>query len=393
MTIIQSLLSPFIPFSPSTRSVVNATGGDEIVITGSVKVHIFRGPGTFTVNSAPPTTVITYFVVAGGGGGGSGGELSTAGPYITNAGFCGAGGGGGGVRRGTLPLTSFIPGVGAIPPAGPGPWVMPVIVGAGGAGGVDNVYYPGSPMISGYGFPGSPSVFWIWYPGLNSNVESTGGGGGASVYDPTIPPAGPPANVGVVFPGRPGGSGGGARTLIYGGNTSVPGGSGSPNPFLGAPYSVNGGLPTQGSSGGSIPTFVPGVSPYRTWGTGGGGAGGVGYYDAGGEGRSTDLVPMKYGTDGPYNVIPSSTPSRYFGGGGDGGTRPPYNAITLAEPSRTYSPAGGGGAKNPLNSPSSPAAPGIVNTGGGGAGASGTTQGVAGGAGGPGIVIVGYIYY
>ncbi len=397
MTIIQSLLSPFVPFTPSTSSIVNATGGDDVVLNGNLKVHIFLGPGTFTVHSAPPTTKITYFVVAGGGGGGAGGEDS---PFYTSAGYCGGGGGGGGVRRGTIPLLSFTPGVGLIPPAGPGPWVLPVTVGAGGAGGVDDVLLnptPGPPsglhpMISGYGFPGSNSTLGLYLSGAPGSVEAYGGGGGAATYDPTVAPGfNPPSGL---FRGLSGGSGGGSRMWITGSNSPVAGGSGT-SPYgpwwLYDPVSnPTGEYPAQGYPGGGWPGSTPSSSPLRTWGGGGGGAGSAGGggpigMSVGGSGRPTTLVPMNYGTPDP-----SSAPSRIFGGGGDGGTRPPYNAITSPEPPSPDTPRpGGGGAKNPLNNP---AAPGLVNTGGGGAGASGTTPGVAGGAGGPGIVIVAYTY-
>lgn len=390
MTIIQSLLSPFVPFTPSTGSIVNATGGDDVVLNGNYKVHIFTGPGTFTVHSAPPTIKITYFVVAGGGGGGAGGEDGP--PFYTTVGYCGGGGGAGGVRKGSIPLRSFTPGVGQIPPSGPGPWVLPVIVGAGGAGGVDNVLLnptPGPPtgahpMISGYGFPGSDSTLGIYLSGAPGQLEAYGGGGGGATFDPGYYPGfNPPAGV---FRGLSGGSGGGSRMWVRdGSNTPVSGGSGTspPGPWwlFDPPSNPTGDYPAQGYPGGGWPGSTPGNSPVRTWGGGGGDSGPP-------SGASTTLVPANYGTPDP-----TWAPSRIFAGGGQGGTRPPYNAIPVAEPASPGTPTrGGGGAKNPLNSPTNPAAPGMVNTGGGGAGASGTTPGVAGGAGGPGIVIVAYIY-
>lgn len=363
MTIIQALLSPFVPFTPSTRSVVNATGGNDIVISGSYKVHIFTGPGTFTVTSAPSTTQILYFVVGGGGGGGASGESSTYG-------YCGAGGGAGGFRAGILPLQTF-----STPSLGPGPWVLPITVGAGGAGGVNDVpTYPFVPSVTGYGAPGSPSIFSIKEEIFNTFIESSGGGGGASFYLP-----GPSTYVGLN-----GGSGGGS--VSWGGsNSPVPGGLGNIPSVPPSPPNLGG---PQGQPGANIPSGLSGSTPTRIWGSGGGGASQPGGYPPqtyagdrlyyGGIGKPISVVPLAYGD------------STIFAGGGDGGTRPPYNAITVPEPpSPSGYNLGGGGKKNPANNPASP---GLVNSGGGGAGASGTTPGYAGGAGAPGIVVVGYLY-
>ena len=359
MTILQSLFSPRIPFTPSTKSVINATGGNDIVIMGTLKVHIFTGPGTFTVTSAPPTTQITFAVIAGGGGGGAGGE------DVSN-GYCGGGGGAGGCRIGTLPLQTF-----STPPTGPGPWIMPITVGAGGAGGVDNVpTTPFSPSVTGYGFNGSPSIFNIRYAPLNTNIESTGGGAGASFYLP-----GPG-----IYVGNSGGSGGGSRGPVGGSNYSIPGGQGNTPPTT--PATAAGG--PQGRNAAPFPSTLPGSSPIRAWGSGGGGAGGVGGPGLGGAtflgGIGSILlgyVPLAYGRSG------------YFAGGGEGGTRSPEPP--LSPPYDGYSMYGGG-LRNPNNSPTSPASPALVNTGSGGAGASGTTPGVSGGAGAPGIVVVAYTY-
>ena len=61
----------------SGASFVTATGGDAIVTCGDFKIHIFTGPGTFTVSqvaSNTPENTVDYLVVAGGGGaGGDGG--------------------------------------------------------------------------------------------------------------------------------------------------------------------------------------------------------------------------------------------------------------------------------------------------------------------------------
>ena len=51
-----------------------ASGGNATLTDGDYKIHVFTGPGTFTVNQAGtgPTdnTDVDYFVQAGGGGGG-----------------------------------------------------------------------------------------------------------------------------------------------------------------------------------------------------------------------------------------------------------------------------------------------------------------------------------
>ena len=364
MTILQSLFSPRIPFSPSTTSVVNATGGNDIAIYGTYKVHIFTGPGTFTVISAPSTTQILYWVIGGGGGGGAGGESP-------NAGYCGGGGGGGGFRSAILPLQTF-----ATPSSGPGPWTLPVTVGAGGAGGTDNVpSNPSSLSVTGYGFNGSPSTFAIRFAPLNQIVIATGGGGGASYYIPN--------SSGVIYPGNPGGSGGGTVQQYNAAYTTSYGGLGNAPP---APPTWDG---PQGYPGGSYPNAI-GPTPVRSWGSGGGGAGGYGGNGSpvfsvpdwylGGIGKAVPVVPINYGD-----------PSQLFAGGGEGGTRPSIpTAPTVPEPGTSpgYSP-GGGGRKDPTKSPANP---GLTNTGGGGAGVSGTTSGRSGGAGAPGIVVVAYLY-
>ena len=58
-----------------------ATGGTETT-SGDYKIHIFTGPGTFTVSGISPCAAKqlgSYLVVAGGGGGGNEGGTSIAG--------------------------------------------------------------------------------------------------------------------------------------------------------------------------------------------------------------------------------------------------------------------------------------------------------------------------
>ena len=99
-----------------------ASGGNSTLTDGDFKIHVFTGPGTFTVNQAGtgPTdnTDVDYLVVGGGGGGGD--------EY-------GGGGGAGGVRASDASYTG--------PPAASNTGITvnatgyPITVGAGGAGG------------------------------------------------------------------------------------------------------------------------------------------------------------------------------------------------------------------------------------------------------------------
>lgn len=393
MTIIQSLLSPTNPFSPSTISPtsVQATGGDVIVTAAAppavegglgYKYHIFYGPGTFTLTSAPASTVINYVVVAGGGGGGAGGDLI---PY----GGCGAGGGGGGIRSGGVPVTA--------------PRVLSVTVGAGGAGGVNGVNGSpsGSSSFRGYGFPGTfssvgnlPPAAVFPSPPAGASFTSYGGGGGASRYLPK--PIGPGDSNPEFNVGSFGGSGGGSVGYVP--QTFI-----DPAPPLGYPLSPApwpGGLgnyppipyvyTSQGNNGGP---FLGSLysQPTVVCGSGGGGGATAGYrIDNGGINPNTGntyagrggngLGFIGYGLSGYVGTPgPGSNPDLvYLAGGGSGGVRPwrPYPITYEFHPGGI----GGGGGSNPA----------IVNTGGGGAGATGTNPSASGQAGAPGIVIIYY---
>lgn len=145
---------------------VTATGGT-ITTCGDYKLHVFTGPGTFTVScagNAQGSNSIATTIVAGGGGGG-----------MDN----GAGGGGGGLlAASTVPVSAT---------------GYPITVGAGGVGGKTA---PGDPATTD-ATSGSNSVFSVF--------TSTGGGKGGSPG---------------FTPGGPGGSGGGA-----GRGGATPGGS------------------------------------------------------------------------------------------------------------------------------------------------------------------------
>jgi len=403
MTILQSLITRHIPWLKSSN--ISATGGNSIIDSDTYRFHVFTGPGTFNVTSAPNIATVSWIVVAGGGGGGSGGVIA---PY----GYCGGGGGAGGMRIGTLPIKS---GPFSSPPSPTGPWSYSILVGAGGVGGIDGVPTPPVPAIppttpptsygtNGYGAPGTNSSFDIRVPPGPPTapffITALGGGGGSSRYAAK--------NFGDAnysyYTGRNGGSGAGIVRFITP-ETYQPVASGGIGNFPTHPYNdygiQNPGGP-QGTPGQGWSSITIATSPTVTFGSGGGGSNpissypmnipsgtspsGASYYGKGGDGRALAIpgfTPANgYGTSGP---IPGAV---YFAGGGSGGVRPPWNGVPLNVEGASGAFGGGGGASINAN----PASPGIVNTGGGGAGAGGTNSGLQGGAGAPGIVIIYYKY-
>jgi hypothetical protein len=299
---------------------VAASGGNSVLTCGDHKVHIFTGPGTFTVSNggnAAGSNAVDYLVVAGGGSGGS--QHS-------------GGGGAGGVRFAsctyTVPPTSAplkgsqVPvtaqaypitvGGGAPQPSGP-PWA-----------------YSASP-----GAPGNPSTF--------STITSTGGGKGGGYGN--CGPSGPlPTN----DHGGPGGSGGGA------GSDDGVGGSGNTPPVA----------PAQGKDGGD-------GAQHNTGGGGGGGGGGAGACGAdavagpsGGAGNGGNGLQINI--CGPSN-------NYYWGGGGGGGT------IQSAPNGAGNGGLGGGGGGGSNCGPPSLGGTGggsaINNGSGGGVGSGGSNQG------------------
>jgi len=237
---------------------LQATGGT-ITTCGNCKIHTFTGPGTFTVaavSSTAPENIVSYMIVAGGGGGGS---------------LCGGGGGGaGGFREVKGPAQSYT----ASPLDGFGTpanrvtvtaQAYPIVVGAGGAGGI-------GPSNNDPGCNGSPAS------GLG--ITSTGGGGGGAFQNS----------------GQTGGSGGGG-----GGRGSTPGSAGNTPPVS----------PSQGNGGGQSTT-----SPSNPDRGGGGGAAGGGGRDVLGGSQGAQ------GGDGVTTSIGGSAVQRAGGGGGgwDDGT-------------------------------------------------------------------------
>ena len=366
MSIIQIFLTKtFIP-----SSGINATGGNAVDVSAGPsgilrKRHIFTGPGTFTVNSAPPTAVIDYILVGGGGGGGT----DNASP--ATFGYSGAGGGAGQFRFGiSFPIT---------------PGNYSVTIGAGGAGGT-----PSSP----YGANGTSSTF--------GPITSVGGGGGAGLPPSYLNPGG--------YVGNPGGSGGGSRRyptyyiplIPPSNNTVVPGGS---------PVDTN-----YGRNGGGIPASVfvtpqPPATSVHIYNSGFNGSGGGGARNTGpapipgpgnAPGRSPDnslssrggdaaivpsnYCPINYGGAPPFGNPASAT---FFAAGGSGGLAQPAPGWSGPAAGPFPPTQGGGGSQNPLHPTGIPA---VVNTGSGGGGYGGTVPGSNGGAGGPGILVISYIW-
>jgi hypothetical protein len=314
-------------------SYIAATGGNSIVTCGNYKMHIFTGPGTFTVcslgNGQPQFNKVDYLVIGGGASGG-----------VRAPGNANGGGGAGGLRYG---VAETVPG-----PAGPlnsctqltvTATGFPVTVGAGG-GGVPPT--PGGTT----GNSGSTSTF--------STITSAGGGGGRE---------------GTGNGGIPGGSGGGSGG---GASGAQAGGSGNTPPVS----------PPQGQNGGA----AGGTSPDAQAG-GGGGAGGSGSSGtpsaSGAGGTGVGFGPSIWGT----SVGVPSGGNRFFAGGGGASDSP--NPV-VGQPGGTG--GGGSGAGDPAgSSPTCAADAGTANTGGGGGGGgSGAGHPFDSGSGGSGLVIIRY---
>jgi hypothetical protein len=272
-----------------------ASGGTETT-SGDCKIHVFTGPGSFTVASASqtaPHNVVSYQVVAGGGGGGG----------------LGGGGGGGGYREYKAPHQSYSP----VSPVNGNPGgtaitvtaqAYPITVGGGGSGTGYNSASPASGAVSTF-----------------STVTSAGGGGGGSGSN--------------FQSGEDGGSGGG-------GNGGYAGGYGCGNT-----PSVS---PPQGSRGGNASQPGP---PYM--GGGGGGATGAGSHapssagGPGGTGTNSAISgsTINFAGGGGGGANPGSTPDQGAGSscgtGGAGGASPGPTADAAGDNASGANQAGGGG--------------------------------------------------
>jgi hypothetical protein len=273
---------------------IAASGGTEST-SGDCKIHVFTGPGTFSVTAAstiPANNVFKYLVVGGGGGG-----------RAQNGSARGGGAGGAGGYRsssfGPSPLqgTDLTGSVAS----------FPIAVGGGGAGAV----LPNTSAVAG-----AVSTF--------STITSTGGGLGGGM-DPQQP-------------GTPGGSGGGGGDS-GGVGTTYPGGTGNTPPVS----------PPQGNNGGSA-----GGNPNNNGGGGGGGGGAGG---AGSSGQPSGPSYPRNGGSGGSGVPNSITGSGVtYSAGGTGG--PTANQTGGAGTANTGNGANGGGGGHPGHSPSNGAAGG-----------------------------------
>ena len=282
----------------------SATGSVTVVQnpTNSVRYHIFKGNGTFTVTNGG---MISYTIIGGGGGGGFGwgGFTDTA----------GGGGGGGGFRSGLAEVF-------------PGPYA--VSIGSGGPGFLDD--------------NGAPS--YIAGPASFTTIESAGGGKGGQYA---------PSSELWKTPGKPGGSGGGGS----GGNGYRPRGTGNSPPVT-PPQGSNGGVGNWAGGGGGGADIYGEIGSPSTGGGDGGDGRSFGVFPG-------DSLPSAYGVNGKFaggggGGAASSAPT-LFGNGKDGGGDGGY---AYRPPSTTYPPSlhvgddgvvntgGGGGGGGSRNFPS-----------------------------------------
>tara|TARA_R100000988_G_C4003116_1_gene170512 strand:- start:1474 stop:2508 length:1035 start_codon:yes stop_codon:yes gene_type:complete len=292
-----------------------ATGGNTITEVGNYKIHIFTGPGTFTVNSLssdPAADGLDYMVVAGGAGG-SGGA-----------------GGGGGYR------TSVDSSLVAASATG-----YPVTVGAGGN--------PGG--STGNGSNGGDSVAL--------SITSTGGGKGAIFSGATSGTSGGSGGGGG---GNPGGYAGGAGNTppVSPSQGNAGGNSTRNNPLTwnnqgGGGGAGGAGQPSPSSSQGGVgrdshfPIFGSAPQPFY--------AIAPGFYAAGGganngaQSFSTASQASGFGPTGPDSGI--------YGGAG-GINRASSPSCAAKTDGKANSGGGGGGCSN------AGAGPGVSGAGGSG---------------------------
>ena len=292
-----------------------ASGGNTITEVGNYKIHIFTGPGTFTVNalsSDPAADGLDYMVVAGGGGsgagaGGAGGYRTSVDSSLVSASATGypitvgaAGGPGGSDNDGTDGGNS----------------VALSITSAGGARGIrfggGGTGYAGG---SGGGAGGNPGGY-------------SGGAGNTPPVSPSQGNAGGNSTTNSPLTWNNSGGGGGA------------GGAGAPSPSS-----------SQGGAGSIVhaPVFGPAPQPFY--------AIAPGYYSAGGganngaQGFSIASQASGFGPTGPDSGI-------YGGRGGINRANGP--ACAAAADGKANSGGGGGATYN------AGAGPGISGAGGSG---------------------------
>ena len=133
---------------------LQASGGNTTITDGDYKIHVFTGPGTFTVCKVAQCAAnneVSYVIVAGGGGGGQNTPFGSTG--------AGAGGAGGYRQNYPSPTTAGLP---------VSVQTYPITVGAGGTGGTSC----GCAANIVLGSNGGNSIF--------SSITSAGGGRGTS---------------------------------------------------------------------------------------------------------------------------------------------------------------------------------------------------------------------
>jgi len=256
--------------SPSTVSgitvnVPSATGGS-IAQSGGYAVHTFTSSGTFTPNAC--LSGVELLLIGGGGGG---------------AGRHGGGGGGGGVLY-YGPESPRVDYSYSVNPEVP----VNVVVGAGGAGGIDPGGYPNPSNSTQGGNSSFGSVVSVGggKGGTYNEAGNGGSGGGAGGYNGTANQVNTNFGLGTSGQGNnggkgvgtsspfsyPGGGGGGAGAV--GGDAS---GTVAGNGGTGLEYSISGAPLYYGGGGGGAPYNV------GTPGTGGAGGGGDGKLGSNGE--------------------------------------------------------------------------------------------------------------
>ena len=292
-----------------------ASGGNTITEVGNYKIHIFTGPGTFTVNalsSDPAADGLDYMVVAGGGGSGAG--AGGAGGYRTSVDS----------SLVTASATGY-----------------PITVGAGGT--------PGGSQATGSAGGDSVALSITSAGGAKGSVFSGGGNGfaGGSGGGAGGSPAGYSGGAGNTPPVSPsqGNAGGNstANSPLTWNNQGGGGGAG------GAGASSPGS--SQGGAGSIVhaPVFGPAPQPFYAiapgYYSGGGGA------NNGAQGFSNATQASGFGPTGPDSGI-------Y---GGKGGTNRANSPSAAAQADgKANSGGSGGGCSN------AGAGPGISGAGGSG---------------------------
>ena len=266
------------------------------VTCGNFKTAIFKGPGTFTVNSTASlasNNVVDYLVVAGGGGG--------ALDY-------GSGGGAGGFREFKSPVTPYTssPRSGSTPVSVTAQAYSVVVGGGGGSNGNGN-NSSALGITSALGGAGAGGVGGSGGSGGGSgrNVP-TGTAGGVGNTPPVSPPQG--SNGGAAYNAgggdHRGGGGGGVTAVGCSGTCSGNGGSGIGTSIPGSPLTKGGGggggaenNPAgnggPGGGGAGSRTSSAGEAAPANSGSGGGGAGYCGGSAPGGNGGS-GMVVIRY---------------------------------------------------------------------------------------------------